>query len=184
MKKIILPALLAFGCLTASQFAAADNAANLREHQRQMQHAGYCTQMYGNPSCIDNSRGGGSYDSDSGEIPGLSNLPPPKYFGAIAADKNNAISAGLGYSKREAMQAALQRCGEYGSECRVLIAGKKNQCVSIATGRNASGAGFFFHETARTADEAKRLALSHCQEKGFTGCKERYTIGSSCMGNS
>lgn len=36
MKKIILPALLAFGCLTAAQFAAA----NPQEH--------YCYAMYGN----------------------------------------------------------------------------------------------------------------------------------------
>lgn len=49
MKKIILPALLAFGCLTAAQFAAADNDIH-RQAREQEQLAGYCTERYRQPS--------------------------------------------------------------------------------------------------------------------------------------
>ncbi|MBH5329580.1 DUF4189 domain-containing protein [Eikenella sp. S3360] len=170
MKKIILPALLAFGCLTASQFAAADTAANLREHQRQMQHAGYCTQVYGNPSCINNSRGGG-YDSDSGKIPGLdfSNLPPLN-FAALAAAPNRVFATQTGYTASEARQKALERCRQQGGRnCRAIVT--QNRCLLTAGGKDAHGDTYYFFGEGQHLIDAKHDALNQCRSGGYTECK-------------
>ena len=125
------------------------------------------------PGCRQQQTGGGVRNVD----------PPPRpaeNFGAIAADNNNAVSAGFGFSPREAVQDALRRCG---TGCRILVAGGQGQCVSVAAGKNIRGSSLLFHAAADTAGEAERRAVNLCKEQGHTGCEEEYTVGSTCTGS-
>ena len=165
MKKIILPALLAFGCLTAAQFAAANNDINRRDHEQQMQHAGYCTERYGNHLCVDHSRDGGGYDSGP-------TYYEPLYldFAALAAAPNPVFYAVTGNTAREVRQRALEGCRELGGRnCRAMVT--RNGCLSTATGKDAHGDTFYFFGVGKHMENAEHDALNQCKTGRYKECR-------------
>lgn len=152
MKKIILPALLAFGCLTAGQFAAA----NPQEH--------YCYAMYGNGACVDNS--GGGYDSE----PAPYRVIELYDFSALAAAPNRVFAVSNGHTAREARQAALNRCREKGGRnCRAMVT--RNGCLNVATGKDARGDTFYFFGAAKHRSDAREDALNQCKTGRYKECR-------------
>ena len=77
MRKTILPILLAFCGLAASQFAAANENILRREHAQQMNRIGHCMQVYGNATCTDYSPSSSSYRSSSYDSPSVSSSYTP-----------------------------------------------------------------------------------------------------------
>ena len=77
MRKTILPILLAFCGLAASQFAAANENILRREHAQQMNRIGHCMQVYGNATCTDYSPSSSSYRSSSYDSPSDSSSYTP-----------------------------------------------------------------------------------------------------------
>ena len=166
MKKIILPALLAFSCLTAAQFAAANNDINRRDLEQQMQHAGYCTERYGNHLCVDHSRDGGGYDSG----PAPYRVIELYDFAALAAAPNPVFAVSNGHTAREARQAALNRCREKGGRnCRAMVT--RNGCLSVATGKDARGDTFYFFGAAQHRPDAGENALNQCKTGRYKECR-------------
>lgn len=164
-EKIILPALLAFGCLTAAQFAAADNDIHRQDREQQMQHAGYCTERYGNHLCVDHPRNGG-YDSWSAPYRVIELYD----FSALAAAPNRVFAVSNGHTAREARQAALNRCREKGGRnCRAMVT--RNGCLSVAMGKDARGDTLYFFGSAKHRSDAREDALNQCKTGRYKECR-------------
>ena len=113
MRKTILPILLAFCGLAASQFAAANENILRREHAQQMNRIGHCMQVYGNATCTDYSPSSSSYSRPSYDSPSVSSSytpPSPEELARI----NNWLRLNETRTPKHCTPVAdrMQRCWE------------------------------------------------------------------------
>ena len=94
-------------------------------------------------------------------------IQKPSSYGAVAWGNNYFGNASNQTSKQNAINAALQKCGE--SSCQVAN-WYSNQCVALASGINNKGAYTWQASNGLTQTKAQKAALKDCN-KSAKNCK-------------
>ena len=115
---------------------------------------------------------GGGYYPSAGSAPKVVYLPS-KYGAIVGNPKTGLWDSAFGLkSKRAAVKEAIRKCeGPNGDNapCEVYLT-YRNSCAAIADG-TMNDKKVMYPDAAETAQEAERLALKYCSDRGASDCK-------------
>ena len=114
----------------------------------------------------------GGYYPSAGSAPKVVYLPS-KYGAIVGNPKTGLWDSAFGLkSKRAAVKEAIRKCeGPNGDNapCEVYLT-YRNSCAAIADG-TMNDKKVMYPDAAETAQEAERLALKYCSDRGASDCK-------------